>query len=348
MTNNKINLLNFDRNSLRDYFKSLGEKSYHADQIIQWIHQYGHAEFSEMTNLSRSLREHLNKNASIVLPLVIKTQCSTDGAQKWLFELEDGAKIETVYIPEDDRGTLCISSQVGCPLACQFCATGCLGFTRNLTVAEIIGQVWFVVRELSTDYKKHDRKITNVVFMGMGEPLLNLEHVLSAIHLLEDDLSYGLSKYRITVSTVGIVPAMDLLSAQSDVSLAVSLHAPNDELRSQLMPINQKYPLAELIPACKRFFKNESRRKISFEYIMIEGVNDSLTHARELVKLLQNVPAKVNLIPCNPVPTLSYQPSSHEQIDAFRLILKKSGINTITRKRRGADIAAACGQLANQ
>lgn len=342
----KINLLNFDRASLRDYFKSLGEKPYHADQIIQWVHQYGHDNFDEMTNLSRALRSHLAEHAAIVLPKIVTVQISEDQTRKWLLELEDKQLIEMVYIPEDERGTLCISSQVGCPLACEFCATGGLGYKRNLSVAEIIGQVWLAVRELSNDNKRHDRKVTNIVFMGMGEPLLNLEAVLPAINLLEDDLAYCFSKYRVTVSTVGIVPAMDELSKKSDVSLAVSLHAPNNALRSRLMPINQKYPLEELMPACQRFFKDDKRRKVSFEYIMIKDVNDSLTHAKELVKLLAHVPAKINLIPCNPVPHLSFLPTPQSQIDAFRQVLKNAGFNTITRKRRGADIDAACGQLA--
>lgn len=343
-----VNLLNFDRQSLRDYFKSLGEKPYHADQVIQWIHHYGHANFDSMTNLSRVLREHLTTQAEIKLPKIALVQISEDGTRKWLLELEDGQHIEMVYIPEDDRGTLCISSQVGCPLQCEFCATGALGFKRDLTVAEIIGQVWIAVRALSELEGRHDRKVTNIVFMGMGEPLLNLKAVLPTIAILEDDLTYSFSKYRITVSTVGIVPGMDELAEKSDVSLAVSLHAPNDELRSTLMPINKKYPLSELIPACQRFFKDDARRKVSFEYIMIKGVNDSLTHAKELVKLLSHVPAKINLIPCNPVPSFPFEPTPQPQIDAFRKILQAAGFNTITRKRRGVDIDAACGQLAGR
>ena len=348
MTNEKINLLNFDRPSLRNYFKSLGEKPFHADQIIQWIHQYGHSDFSQMTNISLSLRQHLSEYATIQLPKITRHQVSSDGTQKWLLELSDNNHIEMVYIPEEGRGTLCVSSQVGCALACQFCATGCLGYTRNLTTAEIIGQVWLAVRELSEENGRHDSHVTNIVLMGMGEPLLNLGNVIPALNLMMDDLAYGRSKYRVTVSTAGIVPAMDELAKQSHVSLAVSLHASNDEIRSQLMPINKKYPLSELILACKRFFPENSRQKISFEYIMIDGVNDSLTHARELVKLLEGLPCKINLIPCNSIPTLSYKSSSPETIEAFRHILRKAGFNIITRKRRGVDIDAACGQLVGQ
>lgn len=344
----KINLLNFDREALRNYFKSLGEKPFHADQIIQWVHQYGHTDFSQMTNISLSLRKHLNEHADIQLPKIVRHQISSDGTQKWLLELSDRNHIEMVYIPEDDRGTLCVSSQVGCALACQFCATGCLGYTRNLTTTEIIGQVWLAVRELSNENDRHDVHVTNIVLMGMGEPLLNLDNVIPALNLMMDDLAYGRSKYRVTVSTAGIVPAMDRLSQESNVSLAVSLHASNDEIRNQLMPINKKYPLSELIPACKRYYPKNSRQKISFEYIMIDGVNDSLTHARELVRLLQGVPCKINLIPCNPIPKLLYKPSSPETIEAFRQVLLKSGFNIITRKRRGVDIDAACGQLAGK
>ncbi len=346
MVKEKVDLLNFDRLSLRNYFKSLGEKPFHADQIIQWVHQYGHADFSKMTNISLSLRQHLNESAIIQLPKISRTQLSSDGTKKWLLTFDDNQCVETVYIPEEGRGTLCISSQVGCLLGCQFCATGRLGYKRNLSTAEIIAQVWLAVRELSDEDGRHDSHVTNIVLMGMGEPLLNLDNVIPALHLMMDDLAYGLSKYRVTVSTVGIVPAMDELAEKTNVSLAVSLHASNDQIRNQLMPINKKYPLADLIPACKRYYPKNSRQKISFEYIMIKDLNDSLTHARELVKLLKGIPCKINLIPCNPVPMLSYKPSSEEQIEAFRKVLLKSGFNIITRKRRGVDIDAACGQLA--
>ncbi len=341
-----VNLLNFDRASLRDYFKSLGEKPYHADQIIQWIHQYGYLDFSEMTNLSFSLRQYLNEHAIIGLPKIATSQISQDGTRKWLLTLDDHAAIEMVFIPEEGRGTLCVSSQVGCPMGCQFCATGNLGYKRNLTTAEMIGQVWIAARELSKNLGKHDRQMTNIVLMGMGEPLLNLDNVIPALNLMMDDLAYGFSKYRVTVSTVGIVPGMERLSRESIASLAVSLHAPNDELRSQLMPINKKYPLSQLISACERYFPKGARQKISFEYVMIHEVNDSLILARELVKLLAHLPCKINLIPCNPTDHFPYQPSSYERLEAFRDVLVKAGFNVIIRKRRGVDIDAACGQLA--
>jgi len=341
-----INLLNFDRESLRDYFKSLGDKPFRADQVIQWIHQYGYQSFDKMTNLSQALRTYLSEHCVVQPPKVVQEQKSKDGTCKWLFQLEDGAYIETVFIPEDDRGTLCISSQVGCPLNCHFCATARLGFKRNLTVAEIIGQLWVVVRALSEADGRHDRKVTNVVMMGMGEPLLNLENVLPALNLMMDDLAYCLSKYRVTVSTVGIVPGMDRLSEESNVSLAVSLHAPNDELRSQIMPINQKYSVQAVIDACKRFFAKDKKRKVSFEYIMLDGINDRPIHARELVRLLSQLPCKVNLIPFNACPNIPYQSSTPEALEKFRNILMAAGIHTVTRKTRGADIQAACGQLA--
>lgn len=336
-----INLLNFDRPALREYFHSLGEKKFHADQVFSWIHKNGFTEFTLMSNLSKSLREFLKENAEVALPAIIREQTSTDGTQKWLLKLQDNHAIEMVYIPEKDRGTLCISSQVGCGMNCLFCATGQQGISRNLTVAEIIEQLWIAIHLFHL-------KITNVVFMGMGEPLLNLDAVISASDIMMDDLAYGLSKYKVTVSTCGIIPMMDKLSKKSAVSLAVSLHASNDEIRNQIMPINKKYPLKDLMSACKRFFGKDHRRQISFEYILIKDFNDQPKHAKELVKLLQGIPAKVNLIPYNPVPNLSYERSPQERIDEFCRILLKSGIRTMMRKTRGADIDAACGQLAGK
>lgn len=337
----KINLLDFDLAALREYFLLRGEKKYHADQIFSWIHKKAILDFDSMSNISQSLREHLKEHAKIVLPTIVREQISTDETRKWLLKLSDDQLIEMVYIPEKDRGTLCVSSQVGCAINCLFCATGQLGFKRNLTVAEIIGQLWIAL---------HSRqlKVTNVVFMGMGEPLLNLNHVVTATNIMMDDLAYGLSKYKVTVSTCGIVPMMDKLAEMSEVALAVSLHAPNDELRNQMMPINKKYPLAELISACKRFFKKKEKRHISFEYILIKNFNDQPKHAKELVKLLRGVPAKVNLIQYNTIPNLPYEPSSQERADQFWQILSKAGIRTILRKTRGADIDAACGQLAGK
>lgn len=345
MKSAKDNLLNFDRIKMRAYFAAISEKPFRADQILKWIHQYGLKDFDQMTNLSKKLRAHLNKYAQIQLPKIIKTQKSRDKTIKWLLELEDKNYIEMVFIPEKTRGTLCISSQVGCPLKCSFCFTGRLGFKRNLTTAEIIGQVWLASRELSEKNGQHDAKITNVVLMGMGEPLLNFDNVITATNLIMDDLAYGLSKYRVTLSTAGIVPKIEKLSKVSDIALAVSLHAPNDKLRDQLVPINKKYPLKELIKVCKNYFGKKSRRKISFEYVLIKGVNDKLQHAKQLVKLLQGVPAKVNLIPCNAKPGSNYQCATHEVNEIFRDVLIKSGIHTIIRKTRGIDIEAACGQL---
>lgn len=344
MSTSKLNILDFDRKRLADFFAKMGEKGFRSDQVIKWVHQLGITDFSVMTNLSLSLRAYLQENFELRLPKVINELISSDGTLKWLLELEDKKVIEMVFIPEDDRGTLCISSQVGCALGCVFCATGKLGFTRNLELSEIVGQLYLARQSLG--FEKH--AITNVVFMGMGEPLLNLENVISAANLFLDDFAYGLSKYRVTVSTSGIVPAFKILRESSDVSFAVSLHAANDELRTALMPINKKYPLRELIPACKEYFSSSRRRLVTMEYVMLAGVNDSPAQARELVKLLRNVPCKVNLIPFNSgkVPEGEFQATKQENIDVFRNILLAADINTITRKSRGADILAACGQLA--
>lgn len=313
----------------------MGEKPFHAVQVLKWIHQQRVIEFDAMTNLSHALREKLNQCAEIKFPEIITEKISKDGTRKWLFKLEDNNHIETVFIPEKGRGTLCVSSQVGCALQCGFCATGTLGFKRNLTVAEIIGQVW---------QAKQNLHITNVVMMGMGEPLLNFDNVIKAMEIMMDDNAYGLSKYRVTLSTSGIVPMMWKLREVSEVSLAVSLHAPNDELRNKLMPINKKYPLKELMAVCKVYFK-DPRRMVTFEYVLIDGINDGKEHARQLVKLLQGIRCKINLIPFNPFPGSKCRCSSAEAIENFRNILLRSRINTITRKTRGSDIAGSCGQL---
>lgn len=344
-TSQPINLLDLDRQDLATYFISMGEKSFRGGQVLQWIHQQGLVDFSAMTNLSKSMRQLLQTQVTVKTPEKEVEQISSDGTHKWLLRLQDGNCIETVYIPEPGRGTLCVSSQVGCSLTCSFCSTAQQGFNRNLTVGEIIGQVWFAVRRLSATAGKHDRHITNVVMMGMGEPLLNFDNVVKAMNIMMDDLAYGLSKYRITLSTSGVVPALRELSACSNVSLAVSLHAPNDALRDQLVPINKKYPLKELMAVCKDYYHGDPRRQITMEYVMLAGVNDTIAHARELVALLRGIPAKVNLIPFNPFPNTHYQRSSTEAINAFRAILVKADLNTITRKTRGDDIDAACGQL---
>lgn len=342
----KINLLNYNYQQLRDYCLEIGEKPYRAQQLMQWIHQVGYSDFAQMSNLGKVLRERLTQTAVIELPEIVTTQKSSDGTCKWLLKLSCGNCIETVYIPETTRGTLCVSSQVGCALNCSFCSTAKQGFNRNLSTAEIIAQVWLAVRELSQNNGQHDKKITNVVMMGMGEPLLNFDNVVAAMDIMMDDFAYGLSKKRVTLSTSGVLPEMERLREISPVSLAVSLHAPNDTLRNELVPINKKYPLEQLMAMCKSYFRNEHKRKVTFEYVMLKGVNDQAEHANQLVKLLKNVPSKVNLIPFNPFPLTQYERSSKVAIDAFRDILIAHGINTITRKTRGDDIDAACGQLA--
>ncbi|MGE0371514.1 MAG: 23S rRNA (adenine(2503)-C(2))-methyltransferase RlmN [Gammaproteobacteria bacterium] len=341
----KINLLNFDRHALEAFFVANGEKAFRASQVLQWIYQRGCDDFARMSNLAKSLRTWLCARAEIRLPAIAREQRSRDGTVKWLLRLDDGNGIETVFIPEDDRGTLCISSQVGCSLNCTFCSTARQGYNRNLTTGEIIAQVWVAQRALR-GYGYGERPITNVVFMGMGEPLLNFDNVVGAIHLMLDDFAFGLSKRRVTLSTAGVVPEIDHLREVCDVSLAVSLHAPNDALRDQLVPINRKYPLRELIAACKRYVDRQPRRRITIEYVMLAGVNDGVEHARELVRLLKGVPSKVNLIPFNPFPDAGYATSSAEAIDRFRDIAMAADIMTVTRRTRGDDIDAACGQLA--
>lgn len=341
-----INLLDYSRARLRAFLEQLGEAPYRATQLMQWIHQVGETDFSKMTNLSKTFRQRLSEVACVQGPEVVKTQRSADGTHKWLLKLSCGNCIEAVYIPEKNRGTLCVSSQIGCGLTCSFCSTAKQGFNRNLSTAEIIGQVWFAVRALSQANGAHDRKITNVVMMGMGEPLLNFDHVVEAMDLMMDDFAYGLSKRRVTLSTSGVLPQLKRLKETSPVALAVSLHAPTDELRDVLVPINKKYPLSELMEVCRNYFPVDSRRLVTFEYVMLKGVNDTLVHAKELAKLLKDVPSKVNLIPFNPFPHSGYERSEPATIDAFRDYLISKGINTITRKTRGDEIDAACGQLA--
>lgn len=348
MTDQKVNLLNYNYQQLRELLMEWGEQPFRAQQLIQWIHQTGLNDFTQMTNIGKALKEKLSRLAFIAIPEIVTCQKSNDGTHKWLLKLDCGNCIETVFIPESNRGTLCVSSQVGCALNCSFCSTAKQGFNRNLTTAEIIGQVWLAVRELSDNHGVHNKKVTNVVMMGMGEPLLNFDNVVSAMNIMMDDFAYGLSKRRVTLSTSGVLPELERLREVSPVALAVSLHAPTDELRNELVPINKKYPLAQLMALCKRYFKDEPRRKVTFEYVMLKGINDQTEHALQLIKLLKDVPAKVNLIPFNPFPMTQYQRSSQETIDAFRDKLMSNGINTITRKTRGDDIDAACGQLAGE
>lgn len=368
MSTSTVNLLDSDRKTLEGFFSTMAEKPFRASQVLQWVHQYGVTDFAQMTNLSLALRAKLAGCAEIKLPKVALRKVSRDGTRKWLFRFDDGNCIETVFIPEKNRGTLCISSQVGCPLDCQFCSTGKQGFSRNLTVGEIIGQLWTVVRELSGNdrailagekigciSKKAEEgedfssitkeRVTNVVMMGMGEPLLNFDSVVKAMNIMMDDYAYGLSKYKVTLSTSGLVPAMEKLREVSNASLAVSLHAPNDELRTQLMPINKKYKLNMLMDICRRYFKDEPRRMVMFEYVMLDKVNDQPEHAKQLIKLLNGVPSKVNLIPFNAFPHADYRCSSQDSIKEFQRILMSAGVSTIIRKTRGEDINAACGQL---
>lgn len=343
----KINLLGLDRQDLERFFSGIGEKPFRAAQVMQWIYQRGVADFDAMTNLSKDARVRLRDSADIHMSEIVLDQVSSDGSRKWLLRLDDGNCIETVFIPEHDRGTLCVSSQAGCALNCTFCATAQQGFNRNLTAAEIIAQVWLAYRALGVAH--HDQRlITNVVFMGMGEPLLNVDNVVKAIHVLLDDFAYGLSKRRVTVSTSGVVPAIDRLRTMCDVSLAVSLHAPDDALRDELVPINRKYPIQELLQACGRYGTGKHQRTITFEYVMLAGVNDTPPHARALAALLRGMPAKVNLIPFNPFPGTCYQCSGPVVVDRFRDILLAAGLMTITRRTRGDDISGACGQLAGR
>ncbi|MBP1150330.1 MULTISPECIES: 23S rRNA (adenine(2503)-C(2))-methyltransferase RlmN [unclassified Methylocaldum] len=335
----KLNLLGLDRKAMEAFFVEIGEKPFRATQLLQWIHQRGVADFSAMTNLSKSLRTRLAERCEIRVPEIAYAQKSSDGTCKWLLQLDDQNRIETVFIPEDGRGTLCVSSQVGCALECSFCSTARQGFNRNLSAAEIISQLWVARRELG------EGRVTNVVLMGMGEPLLNFNNVVAATSLMLDDFAYGLSKRRVTLSTSGIVPALDRLAEVSDIALAVSLHAPDDELRNELVPINRKYPIKELLAACKRYVGRENRRKVTFEYVMLDGINDTPAHARALIRLLSHVPSKVNLIPFNPFPGSNYRCSGPETIRRFSDMLHAAGLIATTRKTRGDDIDAACGQL---
>ena len=342
----KINLLDFTSDKLKAFFLERGEKPFRATQIIKWIHQHGVSNFDDMTNVSKALRAELAEVSEIKpLEIAIDNE-SADGTRKWLLRLEDGNCIETVFIPENGRGTLCVSSQVGCALDCTFCSTARQGFNRNLTVGEIIGQVWLAKNILQPD-PESDRVISNVVMMGMGEPLLNYNNVIDAMTLMLDDNAYGLSKRRVTLSTSGVVPALDRLRDEVEVSLAISLHAPNNALRDQLVPVNRKYPIEQLLESCMKFMEGKAaRERITIEYVMLHDVNDSDDNARELARVLKDVPVKVNLIPFNPFPETRYTRSSNNRIRRFADILIDAGLVVMTRKTRGEDIDAACGQLA--
>jgi len=342
----RTNLLDLDRPGLEHLFTGHGEKAFRATQVMKWLYGQGVADFAAMTNISKVLRMNLAEWATVGLPETAADNLSADGSRKWLFRLADGNCIETVFIPEVERGTLCVSSQVGCMLNCSFCSTAQQGFNRNLSTGEIVAQVWMAAHLLG-QRPDTERVISNVVMMGMGEPLLNYDNVVRAMRIMLDDFGYGLSKRRITLSTAGMVPAIRQLRDDCDVSLAVSLHAPDDALRDELVPLNRKYPIRELLEACREYV-GEGRRRVTFEYVLLAGVNDTDRHAHELVRCLEGVPAKVNLIPFNPFPQTRYRRSSNNRTHKFFEILNQAGIVTITRKTRGDDIDAACGQLAGQ
>ncbi len=341
------NLLDLDGEGLARYIDDLGEKPFRARQLQRWIHRAGESEFASMSDLAKHFRERLSACAEVRAPRILRSGVSTDGTHKWLLEIEGGSAIESVFIPEADRGTLCVSTQAGCALDCSFCSTGKQGFNRNLSVGEIIGQLWIANRELGAR-PGGERAISNVVLMGMGEPLLNFDNTVAALRLMLDDNAYGLSRRRVTLSTSGIVPAIDALRDACPVALAVSLHAPNDSLRDQLVPINRKYPLRVLLDACLRYLEKAPRDFVTFEYVMLDGVNDMPEHADQLLEILEGVPCKINLIPFNPFPQSAYLRSSREAIRDFAQTLNAAGTVTTVRKTRGDDIDAACGQLAGQ
>lgn len=342
-TSEKINLLDFDRAALEAFFVSNGEKPFRARQLLQWVHQRGVTDFAQMTDMSKNLRAFLAEHCRVEHPRILEQQRSADGTRKWLLGVDDSDNaVECVLIPEKSRMTLCVSSQVGCTLNCSFCSTAKQGFNRNLTTAEIIAQLHFAHHSLLAE--GYANGVTNVVLMGMGEPLLNFDAVIAATSLMCDDYAYALSKRRVTISTAGVVPAMEKLEQVTDVALAVSLHAPNDRLRNRLVPLNRKYPIDALMRACRSYIDSYNR-KITFEYVMLDGVNDSLEHARELVRLIGDMPCKLNLIPFNPYPHAIYRCSDQASIDRFRDYTMSKGIVTVTRRARGDDIDAACGQL---
>ena len=346
-----VNLLDYDLEGLAVFCEGLGEKRYRAVQLFRWIHQKGATQFDAMTDLAKSLRQKLPLAARLTGPVLLSQHISADGTIKWLFDMGGGDAIETVFIPEEDRGTLCISSQAGCAVGCRFCSTGHQGFSRNLSTAEILGQLWFAEHFLRRHLQQSERVISNIVMMGMGEPLQNYAALLPALRVMLDDHGYGLSRRRLTVSTSGVVPMMDRLALDCPVALAVSLHAPNDSLRESLVPLNKKYPLLELLDACTRYLAHAPRDFITFEYCMLDGVNDQLPHAQALVQLLrqrakQGLTCKFNLIPFNPFPASGLLCSKPAQVQAFAKVLSDAGIVTTVRKTRGDDIDAACGQLA--
>ncbi|MFN8770652.1 MAG: 23S rRNA (adenine(2503)-C(2))-methyltransferase RlmN [Neisseriaceae bacterium] len=340
----KVNLLNYTLEELIHYFESIGEKKFRAIQVFRWIHIYGVYTFDQMTDIAKSLRTKLNDVAEIQVPELVSEQLATDGVYKWALSVGNGNKIETVFIPEENRGTLCISSQVGCALECQFCSTGRQGFNRNLTSGEIVGQLWWANKRLGKD-PKGEKIITNVVMMGMGEPLANYENVIKAMRIMLDDNAYNLSKKKLTLSTSGMATAIDKLAIDCPVSLAISLHASNDSVRDKIIPLNKKYPLKLLLESCKKYLSHSPKDFITFEYVMLDGVNDDLAYAKELVTLVRGLNCKFNLIPFNPFPNSGFTGSNFSHIIKFQKILQNAGVITTIRKTRGEDIDAACGQL---
>ncbi|WP_409306553.1 bifunctional tRNA (adenosine(37)-C2)-methyltransferase TrmG/ribosomal RNA large subunit methyltransferase RlmN [Pectobacterium sp. B1J-3] len=345
----KINLLDLNRQQMREFFASLGEKPFRADQVMKWIYHYCCDDFTQMTDINKAFRNKLQEVAEIRAPDVVDEQRSSDGTIKWAI-LVGGQRVETVYIPEEDRATLCVSSQVGCALECKFCSTAQQGFNRNLRVSEIIGQVWRAAKIIGAFKVTGQRPITNVVMMGMGEPLLNLTNVVPAMEIMLDDFGFGLSKRRVTLSTSGVVPALDKLGDMIDVALAISLHAPNDEIRNEIMPINKKYDIEMFLSAVRRYLEksNANQGRVTVEYVMLDHINDGTEHAHQLAACLKNTPCKINLIPWNPFPGAPYGRSSNSRVDRFSKVLMEYGFTTIVRKTRGDDIDAACGQLAGE
>lgn len=343
----KINLLNLDHQMMREFLASIGEKPFRADQLMKWIYHFGYSDFELMTNINKKLREKLQARCVISAPEISEKQVSEDGTIKYALRLEGGQEIETVWIPENGRATLCVSSQVGCALECTFCATAQQGFNRNLSMSEIIGQVWRVANDIGATRIAGTRPITNIVMMGMGEPLLNMKNLIPALDTMLNDLGYGLSKRRVTVSTSGVVPALDMLKEKIDCALAISIHAPNNLLRDELVPINKKYPLEDFIKAAARYIDgSKANKQATIEYVMLDHVNDSTEQAHELALVLKDLPSKINLIPFNPYPGSPYKRSSNSRIDRFDKVLQSYGLTVITRRTRGEDIDAACGQLA--
>lgn len=342
----KLNLLGLTQSQLEIFFESIGEKRFRAGQLMKWIHHFGIDNFDHITNFGKALKEKLKKQAEIRGPEIITQHISKDGTRKWALRVDSGNLIETVYIPQNGRGTLCVSSQSGCALDCSFCSTGKQGFHSNLTAAEIIGQVWIANKSFGTIPGKIDRAITNVVLMGMGEPLLNFDNVVAAMQIMMDDLGYGISKRKVTLSTSGVVPMLAELAKHVDVSLAISLHAPNNELRNQLVPINKKYPLEELLEAGLNYISRlGEKRVLTIEYTLLKGINDQVEHANQLILLLKNIPCKINLIPFNPFPHSGYERPTNNAVRRFQDMLYNAGFNVTVRTTRGDDIDAACGQL---